>query len=370
MTIIHTARLAAGIAMALSVAACAQGAPSNRVDAADLEGQPAGTVEKNALSGVTMTFTSYGGGFQDGQEAAFVEPFEERSGAKVLTDEPTDLAKIKAQVDSDNVLWDVVDSGADDVAAHCGTLFEPLDYDIIDVSHLPEVTPKHRCYVPTLSYAYGMFYDADTYKNNPPDGWEDFFDPEQYPGTRAIEGRTTPTSGALEAALLADGVAEEDLYPLDLERALSVYDKIKDHAIYWETGAQQTQIAEAGEADMVFAWSGRIYEANQNGANFKPVWEGAIALNDVLAVVKGSPNKDAAMAFINFSLGAQQQAAMAERTSYSPVHTQAKPDFDATAQQFNTTRPEVIDDLVQVDIPYWGKHQDEITTAWTRWLNR
>ena len=116
----------------LLAAACAQGGDTKAVRAEELAGQPPGGVKKGSLNGVTMTFTSYGGGFQDGQETAFAKPFAKSTGAKVLTDEPTDTAKIQAQVNSDNVLWDVVDSGADDVAAGCGRLFEPLDYSIID----------------------------------------------------------------------------------------------------------------------------------------------------------------------------------------------------------------------------------------------
>lgn len=367
---IENLRYAAVATALLAMAACAQGGSTTAVSADKLAGEPAGEVGKGVLPGTTMTFTSYGGGFQDGQEKAFVEPFAEITGAEVLTDEPTDTAKIKTQVESGNVMWDVVDSGADDVVAHCGELFEPLDYSIIDASNLPAITPKHRCYVPTLSYAYGFFYDADTYKTNPPDGWEDFFNPEEYPGTRAIDGLPSPTSGTLEAALLGDGVAPEDLYPLDIDRALSVYDRIKDDAIYWETGAQQTQMAEAGEADMVFAWSGRIYEANQNGANFKPVWNGALAQQDVLAVVKDSPNKNAAMAFINYTLGAEQQARMAELTSYSPVHTEAQPKLDPLAEQFATNRPEISNQLVKLDLSYWGEHKEEITRAWSGWLNQ
>ena len=102
-----------------------------------------------------------------------------------------------------------------------------------------------------------MFYDADKYKDNPPDSWADFFNSKEFPGKRAVDGRPTPLSGTLEAALLADGVASDDLYPIDTDRALKTYDKIKDDLITWETGAQQTQMAEAGEADMVFGWSGR-----------------------------------------------------------------------------------------------------------------
>ncbi|MGH3661767.1 MAG: polyamine ABC transporter substrate-binding protein [Micromonosporaceae bacterium] len=362
--------LAAAACVSLLLTACAQNTSGGKIDREKLEGHPAGHVAENALKGTKMTFTSYGGGFQDGQEKTLVEPFEKASGADVATDEPTDIAKIQAQVESENVLWDVVDSGADDVAANCGKLFEPLDYSVIDASKLPEQTPKHRCYVPTLNYAYGFFYNADKYKNNPPDGWEDFFDTKNYPGKRAIDGRTAPTSGTLEAGLLGDGVAPDELYPLDIDRALGSYDKIKNDLAYWETGAQQTQMAESGEADMVFGWSGRIFEANQNGANFKPVWNQSLALYDVLAVPKGAPNKDAAMAFINYTLGAKQQAAMSEETSYSPVHTEAEPDLSKEAAEFNTTRPEVLDEQVTLDISYWGKHQEEITDAWTKWLNQ
>lgn len=352
----------------LIVTACAQGGETREVSGDSVAGKAAGSAPDD-LDGVTMTFTSYGGGFQDGQETAFVEPFKEATGAEVLTDEPTDIAKVQTQVESENILWDVVDAGPDDVAAKCGTLFEPIDYSIVDASKLPTLTPKHKCYVPTLAYAYGFFYDADTYKQDPPDGWEDFFDTKKYPGTRAIDGRPVPTTGTMEAALLADGVAPEDLYPLDIDRALATYDKIADDAIYWETGAQQTQMAEAGEADMVFAWSGRIYEANKNGANFRPVWNEALTLYDVLAVLKDSPNKNAAMAFINYSLGAEQQAKMAELTSYSPVNVDSEPKFDEMGKQFNATVPEHLEQQVALDVPYWAEHQEEIGAAWASWLN-
>lgn len=355
----------------LLTAACAQGAASGQdVKAKTLAGSSAGQVKNGALDGVTMTFTSWGGGFQEGQEKAFAEPFATDSGAKVLTDSPTDSAKIQAQVNSDNVLWDVVDIGADDVAAGCGTLFEPLNYNIIDTSRLPEITPKHKCYVPSLSYGYGIFYNADAYPDDPPDSWEDFFNPQKYPGKRAVDGRPTPLSGTLEAALLADGVAPENLYPLDVNRALRTWDRIRSNLIYWETGAQQTQMAESGEADMVFGWSGRIYEANKNGAHYVPVWNQAFSVYDVFAVVKNSPNTNAAMAFINYALGAKQQAKMSELTSYSPVNTDAKPKLSPEAAKFNTTRPEVADQLLPVDFQYWADHQDKLSEAWTAWLNQ
>ena len=41
---------------------------------------------------------------------AAVDPFAKASGARVLQDGPTETAKIKTQVESGNVTWDVIDS--------------------------------------------------------------------------------------------------------------------------------------------------------------------------------------------------------------------------------------------------------------------
>ena len=48
-------------------------------------------------------------------------------------------------------------------------------------------------------------------------GWRDFFDPAAVPGTRVTYD--IAQYGLLEAALMGDGVAPGDLYPLDLDRA-------------------------------------------------------------------------------------------------------------------------------------------------------
>lgn len=87
----------------------------------------AGKVKKGSLDGVTLTFASYGGIFQDGQEAAAVKPFAAESGAKVLSDGPTDYTKIKAQVDAKNVTCDVTDTDTLWAKRECGKLLMPLD---------------------------------------------------------------------------------------------------------------------------------------------------------------------------------------------------------------------------------------------------
>ncbi len=355
----------------LALTACMQGGKSTSdLNEEDFKNPTAGEVAEGVLEGTTMTFVSWGGQYQDGQVKAFSEPFSEISGAEMLSDGPTDQAKIKAQVDSGNITWDVVNASPTQNSANCGTLFEKLDLSMIDTSKIPEGAPKGECFLPSQVYVYGMFYNADKYGDEPPTGWKDFFDTKKFPGTRAVEGRPSATAGTFEAALLADGVEPEDLYPLDTDRSLKKWDTIKQDVKFWQTGAEQTQMAQAGEADMIFGWSGRIYEANQNGANFKPIWDQGFLASDSFSITKGSPNKLAAHAYINFALGAEQQTNMAELTSYSPVNVDAKPNFEGEAKEFDVSRPEVIDVTIPQNAEYWGQNQEELYATWGDWLNQ
>ncbi|MGQ3280940.1 MAG: ABC transporter, partial [Shinella sp.] len=96
----------------------------------------AGEVKEGSLKGKTLTFVSYGGIYQDGQVAA-LQDFVTKSGVTLLNDGPTEIAKLKAQVDAGNVTWDVVDTADLPPYVHCGTLFQKLDFSKLDVSKIP-----------------------------------------------------------------------------------------------------------------------------------------------------------------------------------------------------------------------------------------
>ncbi|MDW6061459.1 extracellular solute-binding protein [Streptomyces sp. FXJ1.4098] len=192
----------------------------------------------------------------------------------------------------------------------------------------------------------------------------------EVPGQAGRRRPPDPHPGIFEAALLADGVGPSKLYPLDTKRALRKWDGIKSDLTYWKTGAQQTQIAQSGQADMIMAWSGRIYEANANGANFRPVWNNSFTLYDVFAVPKGSKNTKAAMGLINYALGEEQQTRQSEYTSYAPVNVNSKPTLSPQAQKLDPTQEKVLNQSITPDFTYWGQNRDKLSTAWTDWLNR
>src|SRR5688572_29798228 len=81
--------------------------------------------------GVTLSFVSFGGVYQEAPRKAWLEPYTELTGVQFTEDESSSNATIQAQVESGQVTWDVVDVGNDfglDVHAE---LLEPLDYALI-----------------------------------------------------------------------------------------------------------------------------------------------------------------------------------------------------------------------------------------------
>lgn len=359
--------LLAGMAASLALVACGTGQGESDVDLGKGPAK-AGTVKKNALDGTTMTFVSYGGIYQEGQEKAAVKPFATESGAKVLSDGPTDYTKIKAQVDSKNVAWDVIDTDTIWAEAQCGKLVMPLDFDIIDTSKAPK-SAVGKCTVPAMSYGYVLMYDKEKFGNNPPKGWADFFDTKKFPGKRGVNGIPSDAApGVFEAALTADGVAPKDLYPLDVDRSLEKLSTIRDDLVFWTTGAESQQLLESGEVSMAMVWSGRAYSAVKNGAKFEAQWNQWMPIKESLSVPVGAKNPDASMALINYYLGAAQQEKLTELTSYAPINSDAKPKVDKLAASYLTTNPKYADLALPIDIKWWADNQTDVIEKWSAWL--
>jgi len=334
--------------------------------AAFAEGVVAGETAEGSLAGKTLTFVSYGGIYQDGQIKA-LQDFVTKSGATLLSDGPTENAKIQAQVEAKNVMWDVVDTGDFTPFVHCGTLFQKLDFTKIDVSKIPP-GQVGECSVPAMNYAVMFLYNKDTYKDNPPQNWNDFFDVEKFPGTRGIPGYADPEGFMVELGLLADGVPKDQLFPADIDRGLNKWRSIRDNLVPWTTGAESQQMLESGEADMVMVWSGRGKAALANGANYEPVWQDWIVVKDQLAIPVGVKDTDASHALINAYLGKQAQEVMAQETSYSPINIEAQPQVDELTAAFMTNTPEKQAMAYNQNVEFWVANYETLSAKWAEFV--
>ena len=94
---------------------------------------------------------------------------------------------------------------------------------------------------------------------------------QKFPGRRALRREDTWT---IEAALLADGVKENEFYPIDVARAFKSLDRIKPHVkAWWKDNSQAQALIEQQEVDLIAAMDGRATDTIVNSeAPFEIVW--------------------------------------------------------------------------------------------------
>lgn len=317
-------------------------------------------------SGTSLTFVSYGkGAYQDGQEQGWLRPFEDSADAAVRIDGPSDNAKLRAMVEAGRVTWDVVDTDAFLPREFCGKLVEP-----IDVGDMKDAFPPgtlSECGVPAAFFGLLFMYNEKTYGSKPPTGLADFFDRKKFPGKRVVYGKD-PAIGVLEAALLADGVPKNRLYPMDVDRALNVYGRVRSDLTFAQTYGQQQQLMVDDQADMTLVVSARAYSVlKAGGTQWKPVWDTVPVSWDALVIPKGSPNKELGEKLIRFASRPEQAAAFARISAAGPANVAAKPRLDALQQQVDAFGPKHADRLVYSDADWWAKNHSRVVDRWSKW---
>jgi putative spermidine/putrescine transport system substrate-binding protein len=321
--------LALSGAMAIAIAACTGGAspaPSGEASVGASAGLADICTNPPKAEGTTLTFVSFGGAYQEAQRKGWLEPYSALTGVKFQESEDSSNATIKSQVESGQVTWDVVDVGNDfGLDAHAD-LLEPLDYSIVPKDQiLPGFAGTYR--VGDITYGVVLAYNTEKTGGKAPAGWADFFDTTKFPGKRGTWDYSE--GGIFETALLADGVPPDQLYPLDIPRAIKKLDTIKDDLVFWKSGAESQELIGSGEVAMSLMWNGRAWSAKN--VDQKPVetqWNQQILTADYLVIPKGSPNKEAAMNFIAWATCANNNAAPSNHIPYGPtnINAQANPD--------------------------------------------
>lgn len=311
-----------------------------------------------------ISLISWGGGYRKAWEEAFVRPFTKETGIDVVIADTPDLAKVKAQITSGNVEWDVFDSpGAMALAGSKEGYWEPLDKNIVDMSDVfVEYGPD---YIPYYSYAGGVAWDPKRFaKGKYPRNFAELFDVAKFPGRRGLRTRISET---LDIALLSDGVAPEKLYPLDIERGFKVLDRIKPNVRKWIAETPQTiSLLQSNEIDFSFTYSGRVKAAQAEGASIEFSFDETINALNYVTVLKGSKNREAAMRLAAFTLRPDRAAAFADLLGYAPTVKKALPLVSAEARKWmpDMSNPK---NVVMSD-KWWQENYTSLQKRFSEWL--
>ncbi len=206
----------------------------------------------------TVYVNTWGGSWTAAEEAAFFKPFTEATGIQIRTVAPVSYAKLKAQVQSGSYEWDITAINQSDwLRAEKEGLVEPIDWTIVQKDKLfPDAVFANG--ISYCALGTNLCYRKDKFPNGGPKSWADFWDVKKFPGTRSLFNNAPRT---LNAALLADGVPADKVYPMDIDRAFKKLDQIKPHIkVWWTQGNQSQQLIRDGEIDMMAIWNARASE--------------------------------------------------------------------------------------------------------------
>ncbi len=319
-----------------------------------------------------LTVVSWGGSYQDAQEKVYFDPFSDDTGTALLEDSYNGgLAKIRSMVKTDSVTWDVVQVEAPALQRGCQQgLFAFIPWDKIGARKDFIDGAANDCGVGTIVWGVVMAYNAESVDGQP-DSWADFWNVEQFPGTRGLR------KGAkfnLEIALMADGVPPEKVYDVlrteaGVDRAFAKLDELKPHIQWWEAGAQPPEWLASGDVVMSSAYNGRITAAQKEGQPFKISWSGQVYAIDSWAIVRGTPKMDQAVKFIEYASEPEHQARLPEIIPYGPTHKAAINSVPKDVVPNLPTAPDNLENALRNETEFWINNEEELDQRFNNWIS-
>lgn len=334
-----TCAAAAGAALTLALAGCsATDAPDELDPDADISEQ-------------TLTISNWA----DYMPEDLIERFEEETGVETtLVNHATNediVAKLTASSDPGIDLAFM--SGQTVQALAEQGLLAQLDHSLIPNAEnlYPEASelPYDEGNVYSMPYTWGttgLCYRSDLIEE--PTSWNDLLQP----GPDAA-GKTTMLSTdrwlALPA-LKALGYSINTTDDAELAEAKELLLSAKETLLAYDDTTFAEKL-DSGEAVLVEAWDGWCYGENEN-IRFTIPEEGSDLWVDTMTVLESSPNKEAAMAFIDFVLAEENQRAVTEYTLYLTPNEAAMSGIDPALVEAYPSLGLTVDELTAQEAVY------------------
>ncbi len=341
-----------------------------------------------ASAATELVIVSWGGAYTASQQKAYHEPYMEANpDVTIINDDSAaeGVAKIRAMSEAGNVTWALVDAVASSAITLCDEgLIEEIDHDAV-LEPAPDGTPASEdfgdlivspCFIPQIVYSTTFGYREDLL-SEAPTSISDVFDMEKFPGKRSLERK--PINN-LEWALIADGVDPDNVYDVldtdeGIDRAFAKLDAIKDQVVWWDKGAQPTQLLADGEVVMASAYNGRLFAAiEEEDQPIAMMWDWQVFDLDGWVIPVGGPHREEVMKYLRFATDTQRLADQAKFISYGPARESSAPLVGKHAElgiemaPHMPTNPENAKNTLLFNYEWWADRQDDLTERFNAWL--
>ncbi|MEM6634926.1 MAG: extracellular solute-binding protein [Pseudomonadota bacterium] len=337
-----------------------------------------------------MTIVSWGGAYSASQQAAYHDPYIEKTGISIINDESSAeaVAKLRAMNEAGNITWDLVDVvGADAIRLCDEGLAMEVDHDEV-LAPAPDGTSAtddfgdlivSDCFIPQIVYSTTFGYRTDLVGDAAPADICAVFDLATYPGKRALEKR--PINN-MEWALLCDGVAKDDVYDvLETEegqaQALAKLDTIKDEVIWWSAGADTPQLLADGEIVMGSTYNGRLFSLiEEQDQPVGMLWDAQVFDLDGWIIPAGLSEERLArvLDYLYFATDTQRLADQSKFISYGPARASSAPLVGTHASlgiemaQHMPTDPANAANTFLFNYEWWADYRDDLDAKFQAWL--
>lgn len=317
----------------------------------------------------TITFACYGGSYNDNITKAFLTGFEAKTGISVDLGANASLALAKLQASADPAQWDIVElTGPEYEVAVRQNLLLPYDYNVINAAKIPTEYKKpngikYALFLFVMAWDRRKIADADA-----PRSWTDFWDTAKYPGKRSMSANLGDGS-VLEAALLADGVSIDNLYPLDVDRAFKSLERLgKDNIIWHSTNQEPIQQLTSGEVALATSFNGRVIPADRSGAMIGFTAEYGGVSGDYLGVVKTTAHGPEAFKLIDYMVSdSVADAEYMKLTTYTSPNTEALGSVPQDLASTLPTNPALKGKVFVKNDAWWADNLEKTLLRFKQW---
>ena len=334
------------------------------------------TSAATAQSGEVVVATT-GGAYEAALRDIWFEPFTQATGVKVTTVTATDAeqrTRAQAMASAGRVTWDIINNVDIIAESKRNRAFTRDLSSFCEAFEGRKDLAEKTCNPAGVRISFNatlLAFNADHFKDGAPGNWADFWDTSRFPGPRALPSFNDPWR-VFAAALLADGVPADELFPLDTDRALKKLDAIKPQIqLWWRTGDQSQQGFRNAEYVMGMIWGTRASALRAEGQPVGTSYDGAFLLADTMQILRDGPNTAGAEALLKFYLDHPEvQAKLAERLNVTPPSLDAIGMMSEAARANIPNSPEAFKGIVKHDSAWIADNQAQLLETWNAWIQQ